>query len=453
MESREHLEQAVAILGHPMPGSRLPLVLGVLGQIARRVWRQVRSARETPAPRPREKTPWRPPADKEVAAQVALLEAARAYERLAQIYYLANNTYRGLFAILCTLSLAERAGPSPELARAYAGMCVAAGVFSLPALAQMYRDLALNTIRRVRELSAEAWVLATLGLYETGVGQWAEAEAGISRATEIFDQLGDRRDWGNNLVSLCWVDYFRGQFASSAQRYADVYTVGRESGNIELQAWALSGQALSLLRLGQTDQAVTFWEQALPLLTQITESRVTETLTYGALAVAQLRRGETALARQAADAAIRLIRRFPAATFPTFDGYAGPAEVYLSLWEADPHNPQSEFKALTRQACEALRRYARAYPIGQPRAWLCQGWRDWLAGKPAQAQQAWQKSLTAAERLAMPYEAGLAHYAIGRRAHGQERQTHLKRALEIFEQLGAAYDAAQTRTQIAAEKV
>jgi class 3 adenylate cyclase/tetratricopeptide (TPR) repeat protein len=448
VESRTHLERAVATLGWPMPAGRGQLVLGLAGQGARRLLEAFLRPARRAVLRWSAGPAWRAQAESEWT----MLEIAKAYERLSQIHYLANNPLPGLYAILSSLIAAERAGLSPELARAYAGMCVAAAVFSLPSLAQTYRRRALNTIEQLHDLDAEAWVMSTLGNYATGIGQWAEAEASISRAAEIFGRLGDWRDWGNNIVALCWVDYFRGQFAQGAQRYADIYAQAVDSNNLELQAWSLSGQALHLLRLGQTGQAIRLWEQSLPVLKTVTESRVTEILTYGALGVAHLRRGEQAPARDCAEAATRLIRKSPTATFPTFDGFAGPAEVYLALWEDESKSQtpktKSHVRASAGEACRALRRFARIYPIAGPRAWLCGGWYDWLDGRPARAFRAWQTSLTLAERLEMPYEAGLAHREIGRHAGGDERRTHLRRALEIFEQLGATHDAERARQTI-----
>jgi class 3 adenylate cyclase len=444
VESREHLERAVATLGRPAPSTRGQLALDLLRLGALRLLRQFRPARHTPAARPREKIPWRPPTDQLTARLTTLLETVRAYERLSQIHYLASNPVPGLHAVLTTLNLAERLGPSQELARAFAGMCVAAGVFSFPALARLYRQRALSTVQKVREISAEAWVLATLAIYEVGVGQWAEAEMGFARAVEIFERLGSRRDWGNNQVGLCWVYYFRGEFERGALLYAALHQTASQQGNTELQAWAFSGEALHRLHLGQHGQAVALWEQALPLLEVVTESRVTETLTYGGLAVAHLRRGEPQLAREAADMAAQLVRRSPAATYAVFDGFAGPAEVYLSLWEAEGGHPKSEFKTLARQACQAMHRYARAYPIGQPRAWLYQGWYDRLDGQPARAHQAWRKSLTYAARLAMPYEQGLAHLELGQQALPDQVE-HLSKAADIFAALNAAHFLARAR--------
>ncbi|MBF8285259.1 MAG: hypothetical protein HW378_4174, partial [Anaerolineales bacterium] len=119
---------------------------------------------------------------------------------------------------------------------------------------------------------------------------------------------------------------------------------------------------------------MSLWEQALPMLATVAESRVTEILSHGGMAIAHLRRGESSLAWQSAGAATRLIRQSPAASFPTFDGFAGAAEVYLSLWEgelisdsrlqiadgktthvpkSEIQNRQSEIPALARQACKA----------------------------------------------------------------------------------------------------
>ena len=103
---------------------------------------------------------------------------------------------------------------------------------------------------------------------------------------------------------------------------------------------------------------------------------------------------------------------------------------------------QATLAAEAQKACRSLRRYARRYPIGRPRAWLYQGWYDWLSGKARKARKAWRKSLAEAQASAMPYEEGLAHYEIGRHlpAGDPARQEHLSCAVEIFTRLGAAYN-------------
>jgi hypothetical protein len=156
------------------------------------------------------------------------------------------------------------------------------------------------------------------------------------------------------------------------------------------------------------------------------------------MALACVRRRDEERARLAAQRAARLIAQAQPGAVHSFEGYASVAEVYLSLWEAGDHAAARP----ARQACAALRQYARAIPIARPRAWLWQGLGAHLSGHHRRGLAAWRKSLAAAERLAMPCEQGRAHYQIGRHlpARDPAQQAHLTRAGEIFAEIGALYE-------------
>jgi hypothetical protein len=166
---------------------------------------------------------------------------------------------------------------------------------------------------------------------------------------------------------------------------------------------------------------------------------------HGLLAAASLHYEQFELAEKAAETTLSLIDQAQPTSLNIFTGYTGPAEVYLSLWETEATSDTSEarlknLKANALQACKNLHKFARVFPVGQPRAWLYQGIYEWLSDRPHLAQKAWQKSLTYAERLEMPYEQGLTHYEIGRRLPNDDpnRQEHLSQAEEIFTRLGTA---------------
>ena len=74
-------------------------------------------------------------------------------------------------------------------------------------------------------------------------------------------------------------------------------------------------------------------------------------------------------------------------------------------------------------------------------------------GRPAQAHKAWHKSLAVAQRLAMPYEQGLAHYEIGRHLQPADprRPVHLAQAQVIFGQLEARHYLARTQSLLAGQ--
>lgn len=437
VESRAHLQRAVALLGQPVFTARRrlagALAKQVLRQVAHRVWPQRFFGRAH-------------------ADQGLLHETIRAYRLLGQLAYFANEPLLSLYAGLRTLNLAEMAGPSPELARAYANICIPATI--VPSLADTYSRRARALAKQLDDLPSLAHVLMITGLYNNGIGRWAPARENLERAVELHEQLGDWRGWGDSLTGLALVAYFQGQFTRSVQLFARTSTSPHISGNQEHQAWGLNGIAMNGLRLGQIDEAVTLLETAQGLIPRYAD-RVTETLNYGVLAVARLRQGEVEPARQAAEAAMRRTARRFAFSFAAFDGYAAVAEVFLALWESGQEQPPHTRRQLAhraRQACNTLLyRYAWIFPIGRPRAYLYQGLHAWLAGNPSRAQRMWQHSLAAAVRLALPYEQGLAHYELGRHTTGVERLLHLGQAHAIFEQLGAADDLARTRAALGSD--
>jgi hypothetical protein len=104
-----------------------------------------------------------------------------------------------------------------------------------------------------------------------------------------------------------------------------------------------------------------------------------------------------------------------------------------------------------RRAQRLLRWYARLIPIARARAWFWAGHALQLVGALRRATHAWQRSLHAAQRFRLPYDEGLAHYALGR-AMSQDtagRQTHLTQACTIFQRLGAVGELQQTQEVLA----
>jgi tetratricopeptide (TPR) repeat protein len=437
-EGREHLQRALALLGWPAPIRRGRLLLSILGQVLSQL-----SHRLLPATF----------VERSSDERVSFLEGARAYQRLMETYWFVNETLPLIHAGIRALNLAERAGPSPELARAYAVMSISAGSIPQHSLAEMYRRRALQTAQRVNQLQALAYALFYPSVYAIGAAKWAQIEDDLQRAAKLFERVGDRRILGDTLTVLGMSALYQGEFERAIRQFTDVYMAGLRHDNSQHQVWGLIGKAEGVFRRGHIDEAASRLESVLALLAE-NPDRAEELRSQGLLAVVCLRQGEMILAQHAADRAAFLVAQLWAPTAHyLLEGYAGVAEVYLTLWEAKRDLAAAERKALVKsvhQACKALRKFSRVFPIGQPRAWLWRGVYEWLAGKPRKAHKAWQKSLAAAERLGMPYEKGLAHYEVGRRLGVDEPgcQEHLTRACEIFTQLGTIQDLTRAKDQM-----
>jgi class 3 adenylate cyclase/tetratricopeptide (TPR) repeat protein len=426
-ESRQHADQAVALLGAPVPRSPLRL-LGDLSQQAlqqcfHRVW-PARLVRGTPATR------------------TAALEAAQAFERLAFLNYYANAKGPGISAVLHAVNLAERAGPSPELARSYASMSVAAGVVRLHALARSYARKALEIARAEHDLPALAFVLVATSTYHISVGNWATAQEGLLEGLGIAQRLGDQRRCGELAAGRAVAMYFQGQFDRLTPWQAEMYRMASRADDPQRQAHAILGKIWYLMPQGRTDSAIKELQEATRLLAG-RGSRADEIVIYGVLALAYLRRQDGEQARLAAHRAASLIAESRPTAAYTLEGYAGVTEVYLNLWMAGDHATARP----AQQARAALRRLARTFPTAQPRAWLYEGLSAYHLGRKRHAVAAWEKSLKTAERLAMPYEQGRAHYELGRHFPPDHpgRQAHLSHACEIFADIGASYELTHTQ--------
>jgi tetratricopeptide (TPR) repeat protein len=430
-ESRQHVNQALNFLGQPLPARKGQLLSRFLVQIIIQAWHRLSPARQ-PVNADVFQTP-----DLDEATQALI----RAYDLLGYMDVLASQaSLVDIYYNLRVLNLYESSRTrSPGLAYAFSKMGYTAGAIPVHALARDFLRRAQAALNIQDHPPSRALTLLFVGAYNIGIGKWTECERAYQQALEIFDRLGDGRNWAFSFAGLGFSAYFQGQFARCLNRGAELYKTAQASNNYEHQMWGLNFQATCLLKQGQTSQAAALLEKASPLLADITDSRLTELYYWGASAVTHLKHGHWKHAQDAAATCARLLALAPIPYFSSLEGYSDVAEVYLTLWEKEKSQvlyvkPHMEMNA--KQACRALHLFARIYPIAKPRSLVWQGLCDWLDGKPGRARRAWQKSLAAAQKLAMPYDEAMAYYEIGRHATGGEREENLARAGDIFDRLG-----------------
>lgn len=435
IETRQHLRRTVAILGWPVPASRLRLVLGMLRQVLRQVIHRIRPGRLSRTPRPH------------------YLEAARAYLTLAELAVFTNETVLAINAVLRSLNLAESGGTSPELATAFAGAAYTAALATAHSVADSYTRRARSTARGLADPPTLGYVLFVTGTYEQFLGRWTRGEAAMAEAVTIFEQLGDQARWAAASVIQAHRHYFQGRFAECAQIWEQVYSSAVRRNHLQHISWALSWKAALQLRAQKADEldaAFEFTGRASELLKQ-TIARSDEIVNNGVAAVVQYRRGQLKQAYELAKQTSALISGSPPSAPANFLGYAGAAEVYLGLWQTGLEVGQPATEALVnaaRQACKDLHGYARVFKIGKPRAEAWSGLYEWLRGKPRRAHKAWQRALAEAQRLEMPYEAALAHYLIGSHSGGASAPQHLQRAITLFEGMQVPFDLGRARVAL-----
>lgn len=400
--AREALERALGLLGAaPPPPRRLR------GAVLRAALRQLLglglAALPLPRPRPRR--------------DEATLEAARAYERLAEIHYLESDKLQTLHAAMAGLQLAESYGPSPELARACASMAVGLGSAGAHGLAGAYVRRALSLSEKAGQLSARVWVALATSIYRGGVAQWDEARAALHEALAISERLGDERRLRECQVTLALVEQRSGQLAAADALFSALLAAGRRRKSAQVQAWGLIG-LLQGQRLRGEPMAAAAELAALVSREQAALAGTDLLEACGALALCRLAEGRLEEADALCEEAARLIAGASTFTY-TLTAYSAVAEVRLARWararaegpalpggdapKSEGHEePEAREAALAAQ--RALARFARIFPIGLPAALRAEGRIAQLLGRAAAARRAFVRGAAAARRLRMPLE-------------------------------------------------
>ncbi|MEW5849756.1 MAG: adenylate/guanylate cyclase domain-containing protein [Myxococcota bacterium] len=416
VKAREHLVLALGILGVPLPVQPKESALAFARQVQQQVLHRV--SRRIFADRPSGDHP-------------RLLEGARIAARVGQIDYYRNEMFPAISAGLLSVNLAEGAGSSPELARAYSLVCIAAGLVPLHPLARLYFSLARQTAAGMPNSSAQAYVLFATSLYAIGVGEWNEVNGPLMEARRISERLNDRRERGKVLNAQGHSAAYQGRLKDAQECFTTLRTDAVRAGDVQQQTWARNGLAMVALRLGRLPEAVSEAEAGL-----VGADRSSEMVARGVLAIARWELGEEKLAEEHAQALLRHMEASKPTVYSTLQGYSAACEVFLKLWERG----RADARAPAMRAVELMEKYATVFPVGKPRAQLWSSLALWLRGEKRGAEGRWRTGLATARELNMPTDQVLFHLEAARRlpATSPEREAALRIARDLQTLMGAA---------------
>jgi class 3 adenylate cyclase/tetratricopeptide (TPR) repeat protein len=445
-EGRTNLEQGLSLLGEPALKSPVRVSGILLGQLIRQIVHRL----------------WPNRFVGKNSGNSKLLEAARAYQGLMEIYYVENSPLNTLAAAMKSLNVAELAGPSPELARAYGSLGAIMGFIPWHKSAEAYCRRALETAEKVGDLSALSWASLCRGIYESGLGEWRQAEDLFRNVEQISTRLGDERNLGDGMQCRAMVNFFRGDFVQSLHLAESLYDSSARSKEPRLKAEALRWKAGNLIVLNRLENLPACLEEFQGLRAREKNGGFCLLAdVYALFAGMHLHRGEYLQAFEAVESAAERIARISSSGHELLFERSAIAQVYLNLWEEAARGglkglrgqaaPDEEFIAKCRagaaKACKGLRSFSRVFPIGRPALFLWSGLHSQLSGDTAKAVAAWSKSVAFAKVLNMTYDEGLAELEIGRHlpAGDPDRSARLERAAQMFERAGAAYDLSRAQ--------
>jgi tetratricopeptide (TPR) repeat protein len=423
LNSRTHTSRALTFLGRPVPLGRIRQAVSLVIEIGRQMLTRLR----------------RSPSHHTQSETARMASAADAV--IGQLCYFDQDLLLGLHSAIRSLNSAEVAGPSPELAKAYATAAVAASLVPLSSVAKFYAERARDVADGLDDLQARAWVLELVGFLELDAGRWDVARKSLEEAVAIAERTNDWRRWSEAIGELARLDLHEGNFARGRERFALQHERACRRGHEQPRIWGIHGQALNCLRMGQDAETLALLKDS--PVNSGGPIGVTDAILGGGLsAVAHWRLGNHVEARQAAESTVGRIASTRPMVGYSLDGYAGAAETLLAIAEKSP-SPDAARSAAS--ACGYLRGFARVFAISRPRAALLSGREHWGRGRRRRAVRAWRKALKLAEHLGMPFEIGLAHKALA--VHlpvaDASRSRHLTEAVEVLTRLGAIHDVRQ----------
>lgn len=419
-DSQTQLQQAITLLGQPIPQDKRIIGFQLVIQGLRQIWHRLYPRRRL---------------TQSSIQQAYILELTRSQICLGEVCYYMGAKTLGTFVTIAGLNLVETVPPSSELARIYANMCYATGVYQLHFLARRYSHLAEHTVQQLEtSLPCMGWTYLVTGAYRSSIGEWQSSRETLQRSIDACRQLQDWHMLAQAVAGVALVDHCQGQFQAAIALWQETQALGEQHGDIQSHAWGLMGQAEAWICLENWPKAAQCVDQIQALLTEQTGLVSDRIRLLGVASRVYLHQGELHRAQQMVETAIDLIHQTEPIAVHTHQGYAGVAESCIQLWiMANGHQDYQR----VHQACAALQQFAKSFPIAQPRLLLWQGVRVWHQGKRAKAQKCWRQALQQAKALAMPYEQALIHEQWGQRLDPQQPDHlwHREQARQMYERL------------------
>jgi predicted ATPase len=360
------------------------------------------------------------------------LGIAQVGYRMAQCYYYAGFMVSAVTSALVAVNHAEHGPPSPLLARLYAMCAIAFGLLPDHDKAAQYDERARALARELDDTSAESYVLFATSLYEITAGEFGVVDRSLTRAAELFEALGERKDLAKSRVALANSAALQGRYGDALAGFRGVEERARKVNDRQQEAWGKLGAGTVLSRQGDDEHAGALLEEAAPLF-EASFDRNGLLAVLGLRARLAWRRGDLDEAERFARDGLTAVHELAKPTvYTSIEGYAGVTETFLSLAAAGRSTLEDARDALSVfERCEAI------FPISRPRAACARARLTALDGDRETARAAAARAVQAAEGLGMPWELALAWLTVARLAPGASREDAARRALDGFETIGA----------------
>ena len=379
--------------------------------------------------------------------------AVRCHRALAQLEYFNNNFWRVLYYMLEGLNLCDEIGDDGRGQKAdlYAAATVIAsplgpGILS-KLIASQYEELAQNDLDKSGDKALELWMRLVLGMYYGSIGRWSDANRHLERGLQLGMEGIDQRRRYEVVAILYLCSWYSGEWEAGRSRNNYLRELVREDkvdpGSLsQTDLWPPLFESDRLLYTGEFEQDEIPLKQVCLALANVDQAAWLRGL--GVLAQMYLRRRELTEAEKTANQFFDSVLNRPVMPFYATEGFFGALDVYLELLEHDVKSKdlRKKIKKLLYYLLDQpILAFSKRYPIAKPRSLLYRARYVLITtSRKDKAKRFANLALWHAQELKMPYDEGLIHEFIGAHLCDDSGRDDLKRAFEIFDQLGAIWN-------------
>lgn len=423
----EHYRRALDYLGYRLPMSRSEIRLALIRELFIQIGHRL-------FPRQLVK-----PAAPMITASVE--DEAWIYLRMTLID-VSSNPERFLLLELRQINVSERRGYPLGVMFGCQGLGLALDVLGVFGLAGWYHRYALAVAEQIQTPVALNTAYFGLQFHEFFGGEPGLGLEHGQRSFRAANQTGDILGLTLPASLLAVASAHLGDFSGAVAQCQQLIKLGKDAEARAPWCWGETTLGSVLRRQGKLGEAILHLQKAIELADTIPD--YIYRITAGAeLGLCYLRQGNYERAIAELETCLRVKQEYRVMHFYSDATiFNNLAETYLWLAEQDNETRRNVSLNKAKSACDSALKAGAKVRIRLPEAMRLRGTYEWLRGKPASARKWWDKSLAEAERMNLKYDIGMIQFEMGKRLG---ERAHLEKAEQIFAEIGAELDLANTR--------
>ena len=400
-QALDHLRQALAHLGRPLPTTPSSVVFGIILEATRQLGHRLIPGLTARA------------ASAQVAPEVK--EAAHIYETMAWIEGFIDPA-RLLLDALKFLNLSESHRYAAGVGSASMTVGAALDFVPLYKLAEGYHRRAIQAAEQTKIPAVHRMAYSGMAFHNQCLARFAVAGQYARQAARICEDSGDLHNWGWTTDLLAIGLYYLGEHSESLRHLREVETKGRDGVDLQIQCWSLCSQGAVLWRLGAHTEGIEVLQRAIGLADEIPDYAY-RIGAGGDLGWCYLRQGQLEHAFEALHTSERIQAEHPTGWGVNVALYGGLAAAYVMAAELADQTAKAQWLKKAGRACRDALRVGSRNRQALPEAMRLRGTYEWLRGNAKSAQTWWQRSIRLATQLGIRYDLGMAHLEMGLRLH------------------------------------